>query len=78
MAKKLGRPTTRVAPPLPASPVRGFRIKAVTEFVGIHRSTIYRMMQRNEFPKPVCPSPGTRVWLLRDLETFMASRRLAV
>lgn len=41
---------------------RFLRAKDVAELLGISRSTIYDMVQKGKFPKPVKLTPNTVVW----------------
>ena len=45
--------------------------------VGFSRTTIYEMMGRNEFPKPVKLSPRRVAWRESALDTWLAQREAA-
>lgn len=50
------------------------RMAEVTRTVGLARATVYRMMQRGEFPASV-PLSGCAVgWLRSEIESWIASR----
>lgn len=55
----------------------------MTEFVrkpwatagtGLSRSTVYEMMERNEFPKPVKIGPRAVAWIASEIEAWKAQR----
>ena len=43
----------------------------VAEKCGIHRSTIYRLIERGQFPKSHKASSGRVVWVEEDIEEWM-------
>ncbi|WP_064435763.1 helix-turn-helix transcriptional regulator [Pseudoalteromonas neustonica] len=50
---------------------RYLRPADVAEKCGIHRSTIYRLIERGEFPKSHKASSGRVVWVEEDIEEWM-------
>jgi prophage regulatory protein len=41
---------------------------------GLSKSTIYRLLTRGEFPKPLKISPGRVAWCERDLHAWLKAR----
>lgn len=63
----------RATPNLPQSGARVMRIAEVFgpgSFTGMSRSAGYRAMVDGSFPKGFLLNPGTRAWLLEDLEAW--------
>lgn len=50
---------------------RYLRPADVAEKCGIHRSSIYRLMERGQFPKSHKASSGRVVWVEEDIEEWM-------
>lgn len=50
------------------------RMSAVTRFIGLGRSTIYRLMAESRFPTPVRLSTRAIAWRRSDLERWSAER----
>jgi len=50
---------------------RYLRPSDVAEKCGIHRSTIYRLIERGQFPKSHKASSGRVVWVEEDIEEWM-------
>ena len=50
---------------------RILRIKEVCDIVRVHRSTLYKMMGRGEFPKPLRLGPTARGWRQSDIDKWM-------
>lgn len=46
----------------------------VEKMTGLSRSTIYRLMARNEFPKQVRIAPRAVRWSLREILAYVKSR----
>lgn len=77
-----GNPMTSIEP-MPSTvsmaakrpPARFLRLPEVIKRVGLSRSTIYRMMEREPpgFPKPFKPSEVASRWLESDIDDFMAA-----
>ena len=53
------------------------RQKAVTLETGLPKSTIYYLMAKGEFPKPLKLSARAVAWSVDDLQAWKASRRVA-
>lgn len=51
------------------------RLPAVTQKVGLSRSTIYLMMKRNEFPRSVKLSLRAVGWLQADIDAWLEYRK---
>ena len=51
---------------------RLLRIDEVAELTGIARATLYQMMARSEFPRPIKIGPRFVRWPLRELREFFA------
>jgi prophage regulatory protein len=56
---------------------RLLRIKELENKLGVKKSTIYKMIQAGEFPKPVKISERARGWREGRAEAWIASRRAA-
>lgn len=56
---------------------RVLRLREVCSQYGLGRSTVYRMMDRGEFPRPVQLGPNAVGWRVEDLEDWLASRPVA-
>ena len=54
---------------------RLLRRRQVEEITGLSRSSIYRLMQEGEFPRPVRVGPGAVRWKASDLAAWLESRR---
>lgn len=67
------------AQPIEAAMVPGsmLRIATVTAVTGLSKRTIYRMMDRGEFPKEVHLSPRCVAWRQADVVAWTASRGAA-
>jgi prophage regulatory protein len=50
------------------------RLPAVIERTGLSRSTIYEMVERGDFPKPVKIGARAIAWPVSSLETWAAER----
>ena len=50
------------------------RLPAVIERTGLSRSTIYEMVDRGDFPKPVKIGARAIAWPSESLETWAAER----
>lgn len=54
------------------SPVDRFlRLPDVEQIVGIKRSTIYRQVAAEAFPKPIRLGPNTVAWRESDIQSWM-------
>lgn len=49
----------------------------VQSMTGLSLSTIYRLIQRGLFPKPIALSDHAVGWLVEDVEAWIESRRNA-
>lgn len=64
--------------PTPASEALRILPRArVAELLGLNLSTIWRMCQRGEFPRPIRLSPARCGWRQRDIEAWLAAREAA-
>lgn len=54
--------------------MKALRIKQVAEKVALGESTIYRMIQRGEFPKPFELAPKCMAWLEDDIDAWLANK----
>ena len=52
---------------------RLLRRRQVEELTGMSRSSIYRLMQTGEFPRPVRVGPAAVRWRARDIATWLES-----
>lgn len=50
------------------------RLRAVQDWTGLSRSTIYAMMQRGEFPKNITLGARAVGWLDADIQAWIDSR----
>lgn len=53
------------------------RMPELTSRTGLARSTVYKLIQSGEFPKPVKLTRRAVGWLEEDIERFIAQRRNA-
>ena len=53
------------------------RRREVERIAGVSRSSIYRLMQESDFPRPVRIGPGTVRWKASDIEAWIESRPVA-
>ena len=67
-------PQREPSPPATRRPIILQR-RQVLERAGLSNSTVWRLQQRGEFPKPVQLSPGRGGWLERDVDNWVQSRR---
>ena len=56
---------------------RLLRRRQVEDITGMSRSTIYKMMQSGEFPRPVRIGPAAVRWRTSDITAWMESRPVA-
>ena len=56
---------------------RLLRRRQVEEITGMSRSSIYRLMQDGEFPRPVKVGPAAVRWKASDLTAWLESRPVA-
>ena len=54
--------------------VKILRRPEVEATIGVSTATLYRMMNRGEFPRPVKLSPGCVGWRKADVLTWLDSR----
>ena len=57
---------------------RLLRRRQVEEITSISRSSIYRLMQEGEFPRPVKIGPAAVRWRASDLTAWLESRPVAM
>ena len=56
---------------------RLLRRREVEKITGMSRSSIYRLMQEGEFPRPVGVGPRAVRWKVSDIEAWIESRPVA-
>ena len=56
---------------------RLLRRRHVEEITGMSRSSIYRLMQDGEFPRPVKVGPAAVRWRASDITAWVESRPVA-
>ena len=56
---------------------RHLRRRDVEAATGLSRSTIYDMMSRGDFPRPIRIGKRAVAWKMSDIETWLASRQSA-
>ena len=56
---------------------RLLRRRQVEEITGMSRSTIYKMMQNGDFPRPVKIGPAAVRWRSSDITAWVESRPVA-
>jgi prophage regulatory protein len=54
-----------------------FRLPEVLERCKLTRSTLYAMMERGEFPRPIKLGERVNAWTSRQLEAWIAEREAA-
>jgi prophage regulatory protein len=52
-------------------PLRVLRLPAVKAKTGYPTSTIYEMMSRGEFPRPIHLGPNTRGWVESEIDAHL-------
>lgn len=52
---------------------RILRVQEVVDLVNVHRATLYKMMGRGEFPRPLRLGPNARGWRKSDIDAWMAN-----
>ena len=57
---------------------RLLRRRQVEEITSMSRSSIYRLMQEGEFPRPVKIGPSAVRWRASDLTAWLESRPVAM
>jgi len=57
-----------------ASPPPLMSTSDVCETLGIHKSTLYRLREENQFPPPIKALPGKSVWLRADFEKWLSDQ----
>lgn len=55
-------------------PERHYRRTAVEEITGLSRSTIYDLMSRGEFPRPIKLTPRIVAWPESRISEWLAQR----
>lgn len=53
---------------------RILRLNDVRKLLNLHKSTIYRLIERKEFPAPIRLGPNSVGWLREEIEEWIASR----
>lgn len=56
---------------------RVIRINEVAKYVGLHRSTVYRLIDRKEFPAPIRLGPNSVGWLREEVDEWVVTRERA-
>jgi len=54
---------------------RLLRIQTVTELTGLSRATVYRLLERREFPAPFRISERAVAWRASEVQEWIESRR---
>jgi prophage regulatory protein len=54
--------------------MRFLRPRQVLEMIGVSRTTLWRMVQAGNFPRPVCITQRNRGYLLESVEAWMKAR----
>ncbi|TAN53745.1 MAG: AlpA family phage regulatory protein [Methylococcaceae bacterium] len=75
--KRLNAPQTTQDQPAPVHSAELWRLPRVAAFVGLAQSTIYLLMKRGEFPKPVPLLGRTKAWVAHDVITWAEDRASA-
>jgi prophage regulatory protein len=66
---------TNVLPSMGLDPF--LRIEAVTSVIGLSVPTVYRLMAKGDFPRPIKLTSSARGWKLSDIIAWMQSRAAA-
>ena len=56
---------------------RLLRRREVEKITGVSRSSIYRLMQESDFPRPVRIGPGAVRWKASEINAWIESRPVA-
>ena len=54
-----------------------YRLPVVLEVTGLSKATIYRLLERGEFPPRVQLSPRCVGWRVADIDAWLAARAVA-
>ncbi|TYB81761.1 AlpA family phage regulatory protein [Maritimibacter fusiformis] len=46
----------------------------IGEIFGCHRTWVWRMLKRSDFPRPLKLSPGVTRWRAEDIEAWIAEK----
>jgi prophage regulatory protein len=68
------RPTPTAQPAVDPPDPQFLRMRTVMRITGIGRSTIYRWMAEQRFPRPVQLGPRTVAWRRADLDRWSEAR----
>ena len=60
-----------------ASSILSLRIEIVTAVIGLSVPTVYRLMAKGDFPRPIKLTSSARAWKLSDIIDWMQSRAAA-
>lgn len=50
------------------------KLKEVVAITSLSRSSIYRLVQSNEFPKPIKPATHASGWLADEVQNWLEAR----
>ena len=53
---------------------RLIRLKELIKIIGLARSTVYLLLSKNKFPKPIKLTEKTIVWRLSEIEKWIEER----
>lgn len=53
---------------------RILRLNDVRKLIGLHKSTIYRLIKQKEFPAPIQLGPNSTGFLREEIEEWIANR----
>lgn len=56
------------------SAVALLNLRDVKSCTTLSRSTIYRLISTNQFPKPLAVSPNRRAWRVSDIDAWLRAR----
>ena len=51
-----------------------FNIKETTEYVGLSRVSVWRLIKEGRFPEPLHTSEKNRAWLISELDAWIEER----
>jgi prophage regulatory protein len=59
---------------MPAAPDICLRIDAVETITGLSKRTVYRLVSRGKFPRPIKLTASARGWKLSEIAAWVESR----
>jgi len=74
LLKSFGSPTNTPSTSIASAPDRIIRANEVQDMTGLSRTTLWRMENKNEFPRRVSLGGNTVGWKLREVQDWISNR----